>query len=127
MSTSNVKLLVDQLTLQALDTGETYNQTSVLPLPSYYELAALSEHLHIPRSRLAGKLLAAAIRDAIKELPYTGPYNHLGQDFSTPAELIAFLAWDFEQNDKLAERQVSRLRAKGALIEEVEIEGNEQT
>lgn len=67
---SRVKVLVDDLRLHP-SSGETYNQTAVIPMLAYYKLQLLGEHLVMPRSRLAGMLLAAALDDAIAALPDT--------------------------------------------------------
>ncbi len=45
------------------------NQTVPLPPESYYKLRALGEFMERPYSNLAGKLLVAAIDDAIEALP----------------------------------------------------------
>ena len=45
------------------------NQTVPLPPESFYKLRALAEFMERPTSNLAGKLLAAAIDDAIEALP----------------------------------------------------------
>jgi hypothetical protein len=122
-SKSNLKLLIKELTSRPDESGETYQQTSVLPLASYYQLVALGEHLRIPRNRLSGKLLAAAIADAINELPDDEEYSHDGNYFTSAARYIEFMAWDFEQADKRSDRYLARLKAKGALVDE---SGSEQ-
>lgn len=125
VTASRVKLLVNQLTHQAPENGEKYNQTAVLPIASYYKLCALSDYLHVPRSRLSGMLLAAAISDAILELPDTGSISADGQEFKSPADYIGYLAWDAQNNDELAERHLARLQAKGAVTE-VAADGDKQ-
>jgi hypothetical protein len=90
---SKIRTLVDQLRLTPSETEEKYNQTAVLPLPSYYLLCGLAEYLRLPRNRLSGMLLSAAIEEAIAALPTEENNSADGQEFSSPAEYVRYLAW----------------------------------
>lgn len=98
---SEVSDLARQLSRQADEIGETYNQTAIIPLRTYYYLSALSDYLHIPRSRLAGQLLRAAIHDAIGALPVDGDWSADGHDFATPHEYFAYQAWSRESDENM--------------------------
>jgi hypothetical protein len=89
---SKIRLLVDQLRLTPSEAVEKYNQTVPLPLPTYYLLCGLSEHLHISRTRLSGMLLTAALEEAIAALPAEA-VNESGANFATQAEYVRYLAW----------------------------------
>jgi hypothetical protein len=100
---SKIHLLVDHLRLTPPDTSEKYNQTSVLPMPSYYLLCGLAEYLHMPRTRLSGMLLAAAIDEAITALPPSDPVDYEGRQFGSPAEYVSYLAWKAQGHEEDAE------------------------
>jgi hypothetical protein len=80
--------------LQAIEEEEKYNQTAVLPISAYYKLCGLAEYLRLPRSRLAGMLLTAALDEAIAALPTEeqelgGPHEPI---YGTAADYVRLLA-----------------------------------
>jgi hypothetical protein len=99
---SKITTLVDHLRLQAPETVEKYNQTAVLPLPSYHALCALSEYLHTARTRLSGMLLAAAIEEAIAALPNEA-LRVDQQDFASHADYVRYLIYRSESFDEGAQ------------------------
>lgn len=109
---SKIRTLVDQLRLTPPETAEKYNQTAVLPMPSYYLLCGLAEYLHIARSRLSGMLLAAAIEEAIAALPASEPISEAGQDFASPAEYVRWLAWREQSIQQTAEEHFAQQKSK---------------
>lgn len=111
---SKITTLVDHLRLQAPETVEKYNQTAVLPLPSYYALCGLSEYLHVARTRLSGMLLAAAVEEAIAALPKES-IHEMGREFASHAEYVHYLIdqhkWAEEQAELHAAEKAQKTTA----------------
>jgi hypothetical protein len=112
---SRVAVLVERLQVQAQEEEEKYNQTAVLPLSTYYRLCGLAEYLHIPRNRLSGLLLTAAIEEAISALPTEKQDFAIGgiDHFGTPAEQVAALGAYEKHIQEGAERDFPLKRDKG--------------
>jgi hypothetical protein len=111
---SRVRVLVDKLQLQAA-TGEKYNQTAVIPMSAFYNLAALGDYLNIPRSRLSGLLLVEAIEDAIDALPSDEEREVFfadGPERLAASEYVRYSARDLESNYRMAAEHEAKKATK---------------
>jgi hypothetical protein len=108
---SKITTLVDHLRLQAPETVEKYNQTAVLPMPSYHALCALSEYLHTARTRLSGMLLAAAVEEAIASLP-DEPLRVDYHDFASHADYVRYLIVQSASVDEMTQQHAAEQARK---------------